>query len=672
MLRTNHFTNTIILLLISCGCCLAQSEPLWKLKIAHDWHQITSLGYVVVGSTGRLSAVDPETGVKLWERTDLGTVKEPQVEEIAGTSLLKISYGVDPGEEDMPMIAIVDTVTGTLLFDSNKEDLGVLGIYPMTRSGNLLVVGVKPGQFFATLLMYSLESGAMLWRNAEIFKASSGDKGGILGKMAATVKSALDMQSLIAFPVEIDEQSLIIIHPSYAIRLGSKDGKQIWRSGIDESVQASVTYSPFQPGQIFVGASRESATNMMAGPGTNTDKSYFTTYFAFDLNTGRQLWKTKPVGEQLNITIPLENGLAVFYSNNPKGSFNLLDYATGNGLWGNKGKGLKTSGSLVEYIQTPDGIVLASGGIGPMTSRGVEYYLNVLDDKLGALKFDNSVKVKGRLMSTEITPKGILYTTTHEVNILDPKSGSLILSSSIESEAARRNFDRPFPVASTETHLYAFATGKRSLMELNKQTGVVRQMNSAPIELGGKEVPKSIDLFAEGVVLSSDQNVVMVGFDGLVKHAKYYQPPSQSGWVRAISLAEAIKSTYIGVLTAGAALAINAEASTVGDKDVKRQGQIASVGVASISVYAFAYAGKAFNDFRRRVKATTITDEYLLLLHEPIKRDIKLLQVDKRTGEVLTTMDIGKDRDPVYSVDFIDRRVYYLSGPNELTCFRIK
>ncbi len=99
------------------------------------------------------------------------------------------------------------------------------------------------------------------------------------------------------------------------------------------------------------------------------------------------------------------------------------------------------------------------------------------------------------------------------------------------------------------------------------------------------------------------------------------------------------------------------------------------MGLGLASVIAFAYAGRALKEFNRRVKATTATDEYVLLLTEPVKNDIKLIQVDKRTGEILTTMNIGKDREPQYSVDFIDRKVYYVSGSllnDEISCFQIK
>ncbi len=659
------------LLLCSTSLCVAQ-EVLWTTKVAHDWHRITSLGYVIVGSPGRLYGIDPQTGNRLWEKKELGTVQEIQIEEIWGTSLIKVAYNIEEGEDAQPMIAVVDVVTGKIVFDSNAERLGVLGTYVLDRSGKFLVVGVKPGEFSARLLMYDLNTGNMLWKNEDIFKASAGGKGGMLGKMAAAVKTVINMQALIAPPIELDNESLAIVHPGYIIRLKSADGQVVWKTAIDESVTATVTQTPYQPDNLFVGAQAEMVSSMVTGTDGKEEKRYSTTYYAIDVNSGRQVWKTKPISESLNITLPMEQGLAVFYKTNPKATANLLDYKTGAGLWGNKGKGLKTQGSVTEYIATANGIVLSSAGEGGMVNRGEEYFLNVLDEKSGTFRFEKSVKVKGALRQTEIIPKGILYITTHEVNILDPASGALVLSSSIESEAPKRNTLKPFPTANTDSHLYVFATKSGNLMELEKKTGTVRKVNAAPITFGGKELPKAIDVFDDGVVLSSDQNIMMFGFDGTLKHTKYYLPPNQSGWQRAMALAEAVKGVYAGAMIITASVMLNDAASSVQNPELKNQAKGAAIGLGSVSVYAFAYAGLALKEFNRRVKATTATDEYILLLTEPVKKDIKLIQVDKRTGQVLTTLDIGKDREPQYSVDFIDRKVYYLSAANEITCFQLK
>jgi outer membrane protein assembly factor BamB len=662
---------SFVLFLISI-LSFSQSDLLWKINVAHRWHRITSLGYLVVGSTGYLTGINPTNGTTMWQSDYFGTVQEDQVDEIPGTSLLKIAHGVNPGDADLPMVAIVDVITGKIIFDSNEQQLGVLATYVLPKSGNLLVVGVKPGDFSAKLLMYSLANGSMLWKNDDIFKTNAGGKGGMLSKMAAAVKTASNMRALIAPPVELEDQTLIIVHPSYVIRLQANDGKQLWRSPIDEAVSASIIQSPYAPTSLFVATSVEMATSMMTSDNANTNPSLTTTHHSFDIKSGQLIWKTKPVTEPLNLILQLKAGLAVFYSNTPKATINLLDYKTGNGLWGSKGKGFKTQGSVIDYIQTKEGIVLSLAGVNALNNLKEEHFINILNENTGVLKFEKSIKVKGSLLTTEIIPNGILYTTTHEVNILDPVAGTLVLPASIESEAPKRNMESPFAMASNDRYLYVYATRKGNVMELDKQTAAVRQLNTTPLEFGGKELPKSIDLFAEGIVLASDQNVLMLGYDGKLKHVKYYVPPTQSNWVRAISMAEAVAYVYASVMLLTAAGEIKDAAAATQNTELKQQGRAAAMGMGAVGLYSFAYAGQALKEFNRRVKATTATDEYLLLISEPVKKDIKLMQVDKRTGKVLTTIDIGKDREPQYTVDFIDRKVYYLSKNNELTCYKLK
>ena len=50
----------------------------------------------------------------------------------------------------------------------------------------------------------------------------------------------------------------------------------------------------------------------------------------------------------------------------------------------------------------------------------------------------------------------------------------------------------------------------------------------------------------DGIFLHSDQNVAKVGFDGTIKFVEYYPAPRESGWKRALLIAEGIRAAYIG------------------------------------------------------------------------------------------------------------------------------
>src|SRR5690606_14500200 len=133
-----------------------------------------------------------------------------------------------------------------------------------------------------------------------------------------------------------------------------------------------------------------------------------------------------------------------------------------------------------------------------------------------------------------------------------------------------------------------------------------------------------------------------------------------SGLMRALALAEAIKGAYVGAVMVAASAAYADVAASSSDQSVQMLASGATQLTGEIATAAFAYTGQALADFNRRFKATTNTSDFLIVLSEVAKRDFRLLQVDKRTGQVKTTLDLGKDRDPVYQVDLILDHVYFI------------
>ncbi|HET9054177.1 MAG TPA: PQQ-binding-like beta-propeller repeat protein [Cyclobacteriaceae bacterium] len=677
-MKSNKYLYLISFLFLF-NAVLAQ-EPLWKAEKLGpiEWMRVTELGYLVVSTTGSIKCLDPDTGKQLWENKSLGTVREDMFSEVSGTQYLQIAYGLEEGDNDMPMVALVDVVTGALIFDSNKERLGVLGTYPLPQSGKFLVVGSEPGKFHAKLYMYDMQTGAKLWVNEDLFKGSTG-KGGLLGKMAAAVEGVINMQSLTSKPVEADGEHIYITHPSYVIKLKASDGATVWRAKIEESTRAQLIYTRNKPDVIYVAAELESES-MMSSDNKPPAKIYTSHYYAFQAATGQPVWKA-PVrvqNERINLALPGNKGLILLpgASGSNRPSVNQLNYESGAGLWGTKGKGVKIEGTVVDNIFTDDGLVIALERQSNISNRGLEYYLNILNLETGELKFGKSPKVKGRLVRVEKTAKGILYHTTHEVNILDVQTGNLALNPSIESGGPKRGDNvLPFPVSDTGDKLYVFATREGIIKELDKTTGTIKSINTAKIEFGGKELPKSIDAFEDGITLCSDQNIIIVGYDGKVKHSNYFTPPRESGLMRALALAEAIKGAYVGVAMLSASATYADIASSSSDRSTQTLATGASALTGGIALASFSYTGKALQDFNRRFKATTNTSDFLIVLSEVAPKDFRLLQVDKNTGNVKTTFNLGKDRNPVYQADLILNQVYFIpqefGSGYEIHCFKL-
>jgi hypothetical protein len=53
-------------------------------------------------------------------------------------------------------------------------------------------------------------------------------------------------------------------------------------------------------------------------------------------------------------------------------------------------------------------------------------------------------------------------------------------------------------------------------------------------------------------------------------------------------------------------------------------------------------------------------------------RNIELLKISKLTGKVEGSIDLGKDKEPIYAVDDISGQVYYLEDNNVLTSYQVR
>ena len=667
-----------LVLLTFMASAQPKTPPSWstKFKTPIAWQRVHSLGYLIVNTNDGLYGVNPDDGKILWENKSFAALNPEFYQEVEGTEFLTIAYQTDKSST-IPMQAIIHVATGKVLFDSQREQIGVLSRHVLPESGRLLVIGVRPKTLAASLFMYDIMSGQQLWSNDEMFKADGAAAKGFLGKLQAMGQQMSNLQSLTSEPLELGDQTIIITHPNYVIRVHTADGKVIWKNAIQPSVRAEIVFSTHRKGVVFVGTDVESDTGSgftsSSGQG-QPQKYYSNVYYAFDLQNGNSLWK-EPAKEndKLNQIIVHEKGLIICPRSSQKPTINLIDYTTGKTVWGNKGKGIKAQGSVVSYIPTQKGLLITTAFDNAWNNKAEEFYLNILDPNSGALKYEKSIKLKGDLVRTELVPKGLLFITTKEVNILDTNSGSLLWTNSIEAgNSMNSDKVRPFPTGDAgDGRMFVYSPKEKGVFEIDKHAGTFRKITPARIEFEGKEMPHTIDVVKDGLVLSSDQNVMKIGFDGLLKYYKYYPAPRQPALVRALLAAQAVRAAYIGA-AASAYSAAFADASTkTADPAGKALGQELSQGFGELGRAGFAYSAQAMKAFNARFKASMNTPGFVIMMTEQEKKGNQLVQVNKDNGEISRAVDIKNDREPEYDVDQIYNFVYYRPGVSEIVCFKL-
>ena len=663
------------------GYSQPKTPPAWsaKFKSAVNWQRVHSLGYLVVSTNEGLYGINPVDGKILWENKDLPALSADQFEEVEGTEFVTIAYKTDNNSR-IPMQAILEVVEGKVLFDSKKEQIGVLSRHVLANSGRLLIIGARQGTgtLAASLFMYDIASGKQLWVNDDLFKSDAAAAKGFLGKLQAMGQQLSNLQSLTSEPVELNDQTIIITHPNYVIKLNTADGKVLWKNAIQPSQDGQIYFSPYKKDVVFVGTEVESET----GSGFTTTSSsgskepqkfYYNIYYAFNLQTGASLWK-QPAKEndKLNQVIMHEKGMIICPRSTQKPTINLVNYETGETLWGKKGKGIKAQGSVVNYIVTGKGILITTAFDNAWNSKAEEYYLNILDPIAGALKFESSVKLKGNLVSSELIPKGLLFVTTREVNILDPATGKLLWDNSIEAGVPfNSDKPRPFPTATKGEKLYVFSPKENAVMEVDKQSATHKKITSGKIEFNGKEVPTSIEITNDGLLLYADQNIMKLGPDGLNKYYKYYPAPREPALMRALLAAQAVRAAYIGAAASTYAAAFAQASAQTNDQVGKAVGQELSKAYGQLGEAGFAYSAKAMKQFNARYKATMNTPNFVMMMTKQEKKGNQLIQVNKLTGEVSNAVDIKNDKNPEYDVDQIFNHIYYRPSASEIVCYRL-
>ena len=655
-----------------------KSAPSWsaKFKTPITWQRVHSLGYLIVNTNDGLYGVNPDDGKILWHNKNFAAINPEFYQEVEGTEFLTIAYQTDK-TSTIPMQAIIHVASGKVLFDSQQEQIGVLSRHVLPQSGRLLIIGVKPKTLVASLFMYDIVGGQQLWSNDEMFKADAPATKGFLGKLQAMGQQLSNLQSLTSEPLELGDETIIITHPNYVIRVHTKDGKVIWKNAIQASTKAEIVFSTHKKGVVFVGTDVESDTGSgftSSSSQGEPQKFYSNVYYAFDLQNGSSLWK-EPAKEndRLNQIIPHEKGLIICPRSSQKPTINLIDYASGKTVWGNKGKGIKAQGSVVSYIPTQKGFLITTAFDNAWNNKAEEFYLNILDPNSGTLKYEKSVKLKGDLVSTELVPKGLLFITTKEVNILDANSGALVWPNSIEAgNSMNGDKIRPFPTGDAgDGRMFVYSPKEKGVFEIDKQGGTFKKITAAKIEFEGKEMPHTIDVVKDGLVLSSDQNVMKIGFDGLLKYYKYYPARRQPALVRALLAAQAVRAAYIGAAASAYSSAFSDASQKTSDPAGKAVGQELSRGFGELGHAGFAYSAQAMKAFNARFKASMNTPAFVMMMTTQEKKGNQLVQVNKSNGEVASAVDIKNDREPEYDVDQIYNFVYYRPNGSEIVCYKL-
>jgi outer membrane protein assembly factor BamB len=636
-----------VLTLPLSGGHAAPVEPAWRVDLGAQvvWQQVTTLGDLVVGTTEGLHAIDAETGGLRWSHPELGDMRFGSFEEIIGSPLLVL----DDGAED-PRTVIVNMLNGALVFDSRAEALTqIASRFVLPRNGSLLIAGFEVGQRTPTLFLYDIDDGQRLW-SSDALTAGMGGFMQLLVTAAIVIADTTPVQST---PFELDDGTFVLGAMGNLYRFDHDSGDVLWQTPFAGG-RFEITQTGQRPGFVFVGSEE-------------VDENYATTqYQALRIEDGTPIWR-RPVrfGKPMNsLIVATEAGLIVSEGDSGKGRVRLLEYDSGESLWGRKGRGIEIKGQVLDYAFTDAGLLLTTGYDSIWTNRDTEYFIYAVDVQAGTLRFEDPLEVRGRMLATELTAHGLLYVTTHEIDIFDPDTGALGNGSKLRSKD-------PLAWTRDEQRVYAYNPDDGLIYALDESSGRIAAVSSAPFELDGKDEARAMDLTDGNIVLMGRQSVAGFGLDGSLLFDAHYPAPANPAWLRGIAWAASIRagmaSAYTGLY--GATMASAASDSDPGSLEQALAAGFAE-GFGQLSAGYAGLAGDYIEFARKRYQASAESRDFVFMMTRDEERNISLVQVSKRDGSVLGSIDLGRDREPDYQVDEIANQIFYHPNDSVIVSYR--
>ncbi len=619
-----------------------------------NWQMMTSLGNYIVGTSKGIAGINPEKGEVLWKNDRVGLLTPDKVKQLGSSALLMINHG--------NTISILDPFSGETKFDTRTAGISSITDQKILYKANGILISGRNAAGKDILLMSSMADGQVKWKIEDDF-----------GRLITAS--------------EISPNELLLVTLFFNYKINPADGKIIWKNDVSEANQQieklgalggmlkqaatnaaqtmefNVQFYQHPTKPIFYIASEQEGRPASTGGFTTTTTtgsgpSYHTTYTAFDMNNGDRLWaKPLDLSGKIGGVYFDESGIVIMPDDGSNTKVNLYDYESQEGKWGKKGKGISIKGGVYDYKKVKGGWVLVS-----QNTNG-KNFVSYLDQNTAALTFDKPVQINGRLLYSEITPKGLFYITTEEVNILDITVGKLILDKGIPTS--------PSLTAQQGDVVYLFNLRDNSLLALDKTSASLKVV-TAGIKFEGKESPQNIELRDNGILVSASQNVALVGFDGKILYQKYVEAPRDPGIMRALQYAQAVRAAYIGATAYNASAAFQSAGQQARANDEQASGvMLEGIGNAygELGNAASDFAKKSWQAANTRYKATQNANDYMVVLARQDKNNV-LMKINKTTGESEGTIDLGKDNMPNYTMDGVTGMVFYSVGAGAVAAYQ--
>lgn len=237
--------------------------PLWSYKGA-KWYSLAETGNIMAGVQGGIVMLDGVTGKPVWQRNDLGDIKEEEYTELPGTPLLLISDNSGWAQRKTKITAI-DTLTGTTVWQTDKM-LGFMAqVSPVYKKDMIVFITIKDNRMNKDkpdIFALKMSTGELLWQNeytekVDLYGIEKKKRSGTSAMLLGSGGGASDRFDLSGEnPPIFDGDSMYMTYAGLH-KYNLSDGKLVWKTlydVTDGSLKNTNGQAIFDGGMIYTSA----------------------------------------------------------------------------------------------------------------------------------------------------------------------------------------------------------------------------------------------------------------------------------------------------------------------------------------------------------------------------------------------------------------------------------
>ena len=575
---------------------------------------LTQGGTMVVATNDGLVGIKPGTNDLLFNFTDYGRVKPEELFFVPNAPYVMVDQTGFAAISTKK--AVIDYMSGKVLFTTESKGWkSVFTCDVMMPQNKLVVSGQRTSkeQFAAAIAIYDLDTGEQ-----ESFYKFKGNE-------------AISGRPLLL------KDGLIVPTSKALKKINPNTGAEMWTTKVDD-----VKWMTTDESETEIYAFETTAN------GSNTRIHKVST-------SGSLLWEDphKVKGHVANFEIlpkglaivsnvdnSGKSGLAKLASSKAESKIAFLSATNGEDLWE---KAPKTKGYVQHFYIMDDGILFGiyEGGINKISYEG-------------STLFKKPLKTGSNILTMASTSQGLIYITSEDANIVDLNTGDQVWKKALKYKRA----DAVSSTYDSKNSRYLISADDE-LFSVDAETGDVSTL--AESKFDGKEDPTGVEVRNGGILLSSDQNMMMLDWEGNTNWHEYYRAPGKSAF-------GAILMGALAVTAAATATASYAEAN----RNRNRLGQYTNRGqsYADLGDAMSMAAGASVAEMLKRFKATSATENSQFVLTK-LDEGVGLVKLNKDSGQLEKEI-ILKDKKPIYEVDEFGGILYYKADSNSIFAYDLK